>query len=172
MRKFENRFSDQNLHIMKHLIAFVLAVLLTVMPSCRFLKEKGIIGGKARKLEILRAQQDSIRVADSIRKAHERIMAIEAARLDSARQADEARQALLNSNRYNIIVGSFITPEYARLQAEEYRKIGYDAKILQMEGGRFELVSAEGHNNFRNAVSRLRQFQDTVNIDSWLYILK
>jgi hypothetical protein len=157
---------------MRHIFAAVIVILIILTPSCRFLKDKGIIGKKARKLEMLKAQQDSIRVADSIKKSHDRLLAIETARLDSIRRAEEEQQALLNADRYNIIVGSFITPEYARSYAEEIRNSGYDVKILQMQGSRFELVSAEGHNNFNEAVVRLRQFQDTVNFESWLYINK
>jgi hypothetical protein len=157
---------------MRHLFAAFMVVLITLLPSCRFLKEKGIIGKKARRLEMLKAQQDSIRVADSIRKSHDRLLAIETARLDSLRIADEEQQALQNARRYNIIVGSFITPEYARLYADEFRNRGYDVNILQMTGSRFELVSAESHNNFNKAVSRLKEFQDTVNFESWLYIIK
>jgi len=41
---------------------------------------------------------------------------------------------------------------------------GYDAKIIKMEGSRFELVTAESHDNFRRAVNRLNQFQDTVRL--------
>ena len=51
-------------------------------------------------------------------------------------------------------------------------KQGYDAKILKKEGSRFELVSAEGHDSFRKAVARLKEFQDTIQIDAWMYIKK
>ena len=76
----------------------------------------------------------------------------------------------LGKGKYNIIVGSFITPEYARGLAEDYRQEGYNARIIKMEGSRFELVSAEAHESFRRAVARLQQFQDTVEIDAWMYI--
>ncbi len=64
-------------------------------------------------MAILKAQEDSIRVADSLQKIKERLMAIENAKLDSVRNAEEARLAL-ESNKYNIIVGSFLTPDYAK----------------------------------------------------------
>jgi len=153
---------------MRHLSVVILIAFLIVLPSCNFFREKGWFNKKERTLAMLKAQQESIRVADSVRKAQERQLAIENARLDSIRLADEARLSL--SSRYNIIVGSFITPEYARAWAEEYRKQGYDAKIIKMEGSRFELVTAESHDNFRRAVNRLNQFQDTVQIDAWIYI--
>jgi hypothetical protein len=152
---------------MRHLSVVILIAFLIVLPSCNFIREKGWFNKKEKTLAMLKAQQESIRVADSVRKAQERQLAIENARLDSIRLADEARLTL--ASKYNIIVGSFITPEYARAWAEEYRKQGYDAKIIKMEGSRFELVSAESHESFRKAVNRLNQFQDTVQIDAWMY---
>lgn len=116
------------------------------------------------------AKQDSVRVADSIKRVQDRLLAIENARFDSIRLASEQQLAL--SSRYNIIVGSFITPEYARAWAEEYRNRGYDAQIIKMEGTKFELVSAESHESIRKAVARLSQFQDTVDIDTWIYVRK
>jgi hypothetical protein len=41
-----------------------------------------------------------------------------------------------------------------------------------MEGGKFEIVSVEAFNKFRKAFSRLKQFQDTVHIEAWIYIKK
>ena len=89
-------------------------------------------------MAIMKAHEDSIRVADSIRKVQDRLLAIEIARLDSLKKADETRLAWESNYKYNIIVGSFITPEYAKGLTEEYRKQGYDPKILKMEGKRNE----------------------------------
>ena len=74
--------------------------------------------------------------------------------------------------KYNIIVGSFITPEYARNLLADYTGKGYNARILKLEGTQFEMVSAEAHNNFRTALNRLKLFQDTVISDAWMYIKK
>ena len=84
----------------------------------------------------------------------------------------KASRALESDHKYNIIVGSFITPEYAKGYAEEYRKQGYDPKIIKSLNSRFEFVSAEGHDSFGKAALRLRQFQDTVQIEAWLYVKK
>jgi len=151
---------------MRHLLSLVLIVLLVATPSCKYFKR----GKKADAMKFLLAQQDSIRVADSIMNVQALLVAIENAKLDSARIAEEQRLAL--GSRYNIIVGSFITPEYAKGLAEVYRQKGYDTKILKMSGSRFELVSAESHESFRKAVARLKEFQDTVELDAWMYIKK
>ncbi len=160
---------------MRRLSILILISLLPVLPSCKFIKEKGWfgIGKKERTLEQLKAEQDSIRVADSLKIVENRLRAIEEARLDSIRMAGEAKQTMESRYKYNIIVGSFITPEYARNWAEEYLMMGYgNTRIIEKQGSNFELVSAEAYDHFGTAFSRLQQFQDTVNIDAWLYILK
>ena len=155
---------------MRHLSAIVLIVLLIILPSCKFFKGGRLFGRKQKALAELLVQQDSIRVADSIRKVQDQLLALEIARIDSVKKSEEMRLAM--GSKYNIIVGSFITPEYAKGFAEEYRKLGYDAQILKMEGTSFELVAAEGHKSFNTAVTRLNAFQDTVTIDAWMYIKK
>jgi hypothetical protein len=157
---------------MRHLSAIVLIVLLVVLPSCKYFKGGGLFGKKAKTMAIMQARQDSTRVADSIRKVQDELMAIENAKLESARKAEEERMALEAKFKYNIIVGSFITPEYARGLAEVFRQNGYDTKIIKMEGSRFELVSAEAHESFRKAVARLKEFQETIETDAWMYIKK
>jgi hypothetical protein len=155
---------------MRHLSAVMLILILAVAPSCNYFKNKGLFGKKAKTLEALRAQQDSIRVADSSRLVREKLLAIENAKLDSIRLDELARQAAAKQSKYNIIVGSFITPEYAEGYAENYRQQGYNTEILKMTGSDFELVSAESHQSLKKAISRLKQFQDTVEIDAWIYV--
>jgi hypothetical protein len=152
---------------MRYIALFVLILILATIPSCKFFKEKKLFGRKKAELAELLEQQKRLRVADSLRVVKERLEAIENARLDSIRLAEEERMAI--ASKYNIIVGAFITPEYARAWADEYRNRGYDARIIPMEGSRFELVSAEAHGSVGKAIRRLNQFQDTVQIDAWIY---
>ena len=157
---------------MRRLYVIVFILLLAVAPSCKFLKSKGLFGKEDKSLAAMLAQQDSIRVADSIRKVQAELMALENSKLDSARMAQEAQMAGATNSRYNIIVGSFITPEYAKGLAEVYRKQGYEPRIIKMDGSSFELVVAESHVSFGKAFTRLKEFQDTVEIDAWMYIKK
>jgi hypothetical protein len=155
---------------MRHLSAFVLIVLLAIMPSCKYFGGKGSAKKKAEAAML--ARQDSIRVADSIRKVQDAMMAEENAKLEAAKKADEEKAAMDAKFKYNIIVGSFVTPEYATKLSEVYKKQGYDPKIIKVEGSKFELVAAEAHDSFRKAVTRLKEFQDTIQVDSWMYIKK
>ena len=155
---------------MRHLSAFILIVLIVVLPSCKFFKGRGLFGKKANTMAVWQARQDSIRVADSIRKIQDELMAAEKAKIDAARKAEEERVAKEAKFKYNIIVGSFITPQYAIELSDIYKKQGYEPRIIKMKGSRFELVSAEAHDSFRKAFNRLKEFQDTIEIDAWMYI--
>jgi hypothetical protein len=156
---------------MRQLIAFAIIMLLVITPSCKWLREKGIFGKRADTMVVWQARQDSIRVTDSVKKAQNRLMALENARLDSLRMINEEMNSWKSKYRYNIIVGSFITPEYARKYSELFGSKGYKTRILKLEGTQFEMVSAESHESFYKARERLKQFQDTVAIDAWMYII-
>lgn len=157
---------------MRNLSSILLIGILVVLPSCKYFKGGGLFGKKARTLAIMKAQEDSIRRADSLQKVQDQLAAIENARIDSLRKTEETSRALESDHKYNIIVGSFITPEYAKVYAEEYRKQGYDPRIIKNGNSRFQLVAAEGHESFGKAALRLRQFQDTVQIEAWLFVKK
>jgi hypothetical protein len=156
---------------MRHLAILLLLCFLVVLPSCKYFKG-GLFGKKSRAMAIMKAREDSTRVADSIQQIQFRLQEIEQAKLDSVRRVEEARLAMESKQKYNIIVGSFVTPDYAKGLTEVYRKQGYDPKIIRMEGSRFELVAVEGYNSFNKAASRLLQFQDTIQSESWLYVKK
>jgi len=153
---------------MRNLTAIFLVIIIAMASSCKFFKEKKLFGKKDRMMAEWQARQDSIRVADSLKHINDSLLAIENARLDSMRMVEERQLEL--ASRYNIIVGSFITPEYAEACAEDYRNRGYDAKIIQKENSRFSLVSAESHESAGRAISRVNQFQDTVETESWIYV--
>lgn len=157
---------------MRNISIVFITLLLIISASCKNIRERGLFGKKAKTLEMLRAQQDSIRVADSLKRVENRLRAIEEALIDSLVQAGQERAAYEALNKYNIVVGSFLTPEFAQAWAEEYRKQGYDSKIVRMDGGQFDLVVAESYDRFSKAMERLDAFQDTVEIDTWLYINK
>ncbi len=157
---------------MRHLSAVFLVALLIVLPSCKYFKGKKLFGKKVDTMMVWYARQDSIRVVDSIADAQALLLAEESARADSVRRAMEEGQPMESIYKYNIIVGSFYTPEYAKSLAADYRQKGYNISILKMDGSRFELVCAEAYDDFPRAMSRLIYFQDNIENDAWLYIKK
>jgi len=150
---------------MRLISSILLVVLLVSMPSCKYFKG----GRKTREFALMKAHADSMRYADSVQKVLD--LRLEAS-LDSARRAEEAKLVMESQHKFNIIVGGFLTPEYARILTEEYKRDGYNPEIIKMEGGRFELVAIEAHDSFSKAVKRLEQFQDTVQFEAWMYVRK
>ena len=157
---------------MRHLILFLVIMMLVLTPSCKWLREKGLIGRKADTMIVWKMKQENLRIEDSIKKAQDRLLAIEKARLDSLNASEQDRKEWEGKYRYNIIIGSFITPDYARKYSAEFAAKGYNTRIIKLEGTQFEMVSVEAHESLRKAVARLKQFQDTVAYDAWLYIFR
>lgn len=155
---------------MRPLIAFLLLVTFS-MTSCKFIEKKGWFGRtKTDTLAVWQARQDSIRVADSIQAEIVKMRAVEQARLDAIQAEENARLDWEARFKYHIIVGSFLTPQYAEDQMVLYNSLGYETSIIPDSRGRFNLVSAEVHESMSEAFKRLQNFQDTVEFEAWLYI--
>ncbi len=147
---------------MRNLIIISLTVFFVI--SCQNKKKPPVI-------DYSRPVKDSAAIADSIRQAEaaEQAYALEQARLDSIAQAEEAVRLEQERNKYHIIVGSFITPEYAYECSSYYSSLGYNTNIFPAENG-FDLVSAMDLDDYSEAQKMLDRFQDTVNYESWIYI--
>jgi hypothetical protein len=156
---------------MRPLIVFAAIVLFLMSPSCKWLRHKGLIGRGSDTMIVWIAKQDSIRVADSIAKVQYQLTA-ENRRLDSIKLVEKEKMEWESSHKYTIIVGSFIVPENAKNFSALYASKGYKTRILKLEGTQFEMVCAEAHSSFKTAVERLKQFQDTVEYDAWMYVIK
>ena len=152
-------------------IIIALFILIVLLPSCKFIRDKGWFGSGKDTLELYQMRLDSIRVVDSLQQAQ--IFEIERlkqqALTDSILRAEEEQRLYESMNKYHIIVGSFITPEYAVDHAEFYTSLGYDTKIYKGVEG-FDLVSAMDLNKLSEALILVERFRDTVEIDAWLYI--
>ena len=156
---------------MKHLsyVTLVIILSLVLFSSCQQIEN---LFGKKKKAEAAalaiqqQAMRDSIRVADSLKRAQDALLAREMVRQDSIRLVEEARLA----SKYHIIVGSFYTTEYARSWSEEFKSKGYNVQILQMRGSRFELVSAESFSDLRSAFNKLPDYQLNVMPEAWVYV--
>jgi hypothetical protein len=157
---------------MRILASFLILVLFIFISSCNNSRKGGPGGKKAKTLEMLKAEQDSVRAADSVRRVERRLKALEEARQDSIKMAAQENPAGKSGSKYNIIVGSFLTPDNARKRAEEYRDKGYDARVIVAEENDYELVVAESYDQLAKAEERLSYIRQNVNSDAWLYVKK
>jgi cell division protein FtsN len=152
---------------MKKLSLLLLAGILLLTPSCDFMKSINPFGKKAREAEALRQQQEAFRIADSIRVVNETQAEAERARqAELARAAEEEVRAV---SGYHVIVGSFLTPAYADAWLEHIRGFGYNAVIVNMNGGKWQLVSAQSFPDLHGAWNALGGIQDKINSEAWVY---
>ncbi len=151
---------------MKRITMVLLAAVLLATPSCDFMKSINPFGKKAREAETLRKQQEAFRVADSIRVANEKA---EAERAQLAEQARLAREQATVLSKYHVIVGSFLTQSYADAWLEHIKGFGYDARIVDMDGGRWHLVSAKSFDDLHAAYNSINGIQDNIDSEAWVY---
>lgn len=152
---------------MKKLSLVLLAAVLILTPSCDFMKSINPFGKKAREAEALRQQQEAFRIADSIRVAHEKQAEAERARqAELAVQVEEQARVVAG---YHVIVGSFLTPAYAESWLEHIKSFGYDAQLIGMNGGKWQLVSASSFPDLHQAWNAIASVQATINGEAWVY---
>lgn len=149
-------------------LVFLFILILGSFSSCKFIKQKGWFGKDQDTTALHQQRMNDLRVADSLKKAQaEQIRLDQIA--DSLLQIDEAQRLLEEQYKYHIIVGGFITPEYADAYSDYYASLGYQPRILTAENG-FDLISVMDLDNRAEASRMVESFRDTVDIDTWLYI--
>lgn len=159
--------NSEKLLFMKRLSLVFLAAVLLLTPSCDFMKSINPFGKKTREAEALRQQQEAFRIADSIRVAKDK--EDEAERARQAELAMEAEEQARVMTGYHVIVGSFLTPAYASDWLEHIRSFGYDAQLIDMNGGEWQLVSAQSFPDLHAAWNSLTGIQDKINGEAWVY---
>jgi hypothetical protein len=132
---------------------------------------------KVRKETLLWAHQDSIRVADSLKRIKIESNVAEDKQQDPFVKSDKENPVLAGDIRdtYYIIAGSFTNLENARLAAGKYRSRGYKTRIIGMtdlNGIKTELVSVKTFNNYNEAVSYLKVFKSKFDPKAWIYSKK
>ena len=159
------------------LLVIFIILLLLFFPARKFLRENGffVFRNKTLKEALLWAQQDSIRVADSLKRIDIETKVVEEIRQDSLVKSDKEKHPVFAGNisdTYFIIVGSFTNPESAKLKAGNYRSLGYKTSIISStnrNGIKVELVSVKTFNNINEAVRYLREFQRKFDHKAWIY---
>jgi hypothetical protein len=164
----------------RYLLAIFIIILLLFFPARRFLRKNGffVFGNKALKEALLWAHQDSIRVADSLKRIKIESKVPEDKQKDTLAnpvKADNPSQTADTGDTYYIIAGTFSNPENASLVAEKYRSRGYKTSIISMtnrNGIKTELVSVKSFNNLNEAEEYLKKFKEKSDPAAWIYTKK
>ena len=164
----------------KRVLPFIVTILLIlVLPAYIFLKKNGFVffEKKVRKEELLWTHQDSIRVADSLKKIKIESNVMENKQQDSLGMSDKDNPVFTGDtgDTYYIIAASFTNTENARLAAGKYRSIGYKASIItttNRNGIKTEYISIKTFNNLKEAEEYLKKFKEKSDPAAWIYTKK
>jgi hypothetical protein len=164
-------------NLKRYLLAIFIIILLLFFPARRFLRNNGffLFDKKTLKEALLWAHQDSIRIADSLKRIKIESNLPQDKQQDSTFKLNkEESPALAGDNRdtYCIIIGTFSNPENARQAAGKYRSRGYKTSIIYITGKngvKTELVSVKSFNNLNKATRYLKEFQSKFDPKAWLY---
>lgn len=156
----------------RFLPAIFLIILLLFFLYCRSIEKKKVLK------ELLLSEQhhqDSIPIADSLKRIEIETKGVEEIHQDSIVKSDKEKLPVFageTRDTYYIIVGSFTNPENAKLAAAKYRSQGNKTSIISTtnrNGIKTELVSINTFNNFDEAVKYLRDFQSKFDPKVWIY---
>jgi hypothetical protein len=178
-------------YIRRILLVILLGVLILSMPSCRYIKQRLSLGEYSLKAAVKWAKQDSIRVADSLKKlmpennvlkqamtdSMERVMSnkrvFEKTLTDSLLSVEEKKPPERNKVlKFYIITGSFTNQVNAEKGARKYSVLGYETTIINAtnrDGTKMKLVSVKIFNDYNQAKSFLKSFQKQANPDAWIF---
>jgi hypothetical protein len=162
--------------IRRILLAIFVASLLLMLPSCRYLRQQLKIGEYSLKSVREWARQDSIWVADSIRRVMAHKKASDDTLTDSLITIDDNKHPGNNpGTMYYIIIGSFTDHDNAKLAVRQYSSKGYKTTIISntnSDGTKLELVSVKTFNVQDDARVFLKEFQVKFEPDAWIYYRK
>jgi SPOR domain len=164
-------------YLKRYLLAIFIIILLLFFPARRFLRKNGffVFGNKALKEALLWAHQDSIRVADSLKRIKIESVTPVKKQQDSRVKPIKKEiplKATETESTYFIIAGSFTNSENARLASEKYLKGGYKTSIISLTGKngvKTELVSVKTFNSPGEAARFLKEFKSKYDHEAWIY---
>jgi hypothetical protein len=73
------------------------------------------------------------------------------------------------SEKYYMIVGSFLNQELAEKYAEKIQQMGYHTQIIQSDNSYYR-VSAESYTSFKQGVGQITEFREKIVPRAWLHV--
>ena len=149
----------------KILLYIVIAILIT---GCKYFEEKRLFSKKVDTLINYAEELDKPVEPDSadIQSSLEQVATETDIPVDSE---DDMFQTKFPSsgNRYYIITGCFMIPDFAEGYAEKMQNMGYNAEIIIRDDG-YHMVSVRSFNDLSASKSELRTVRAEIS-DAWIY---
>lgn len=145
---------------MKNLVNILLVIVLFT-NACNYFKNKN--EGMVKVSEI-----EKLRIADSLKFVNE----LNRIKEESAKRIDSLNSVYVYPvYTYYVITGSFKNPANAENYANDMMNLGYKSHIITISNG-FHLVSASSGDDPGQANEALRNIQQSVNPEAWIFVNK
>jgi cell division septation protein DedD len=167
-------------HFKRGLPFIITILLLLLLPAYIFLRKNGFVffENKGRIKEILRVQQESNHVADSLKKIEITSGVLKNKQQDSMVKPvkeENPLKAAETESTYFIIVGSFSNKGNTKQTSENYRRRGFETSIISAtnrNGVKIKLVSVKAFKNLNEAEEYLKEFKEKSDPAAWIYSKK
>jgi ribonucleotide reductase beta subunit family protein with ferritin-like domain len=152
---------------MKKILLFVVIIIL--VSGCRYFEEKRLFSKKVDTLINYAAEMDKSLEVDTVP-----IQAETAAVSLQTEPPDIQEEDIYKStysgvaNRYYVITGCFMMPEFAERYAEKMRSMGYTTEIILRDDG-FHMVSVGSFGNLRASLDNLGSVRADITPKAWVY---
>jgi hypothetical protein len=140
--------------------------VISALTSCKFLREKGILGGGDGKTKEYIDSLEKIVKVDSAKYTAQmaQIKKTSKEKIDSLEKS--CGGAL---GHYYVIAGSFLNPLNAESYNNQMSKLGYKSQIIDALNG-FKMVSVYNGDSYSDVVSQLNAMRTTVSADAWVFV--
>ena len=161
-------------------LPFIFTILILLfLPALMFLRKNGFVffEKKVRKEALLWTHQDSIRVADSLKKIKIESNVMGNKQQDSLVMSDKDNPVFARDtgDPYYIIAASFTNTENANLAVGKYRNLGYKTSIISAtnrNGIKTKYVSVKAFSILKEAEEYLKKFKEKSDPSAWIYTKK
>lgn len=155
---------------MKKLLLYIaLAILIT---GCKYFEEKRLFSKKVDTLISYAEELDETVESDSIEIQPELEQVITEPELTVEAEEDMSQTNFPSSgNRYYIITGCFMIPDFAERYAEKMQDRGYEPEIILRDDG-YHMVSVRSFNDLSASKSELSTVRAQLIDNAWIYVKK
>jgi hypothetical protein len=155
---------------MKKIILYiVIAILIT---GCKYFEEKRLFSKKVDTLINYAEELEKPEEPDTAAMQTDLEQIVTETDISVDLEEDKFKTKFPDSgNRYYIITGCFMIPDFAESYAQKMQNMGYNAEIIVRDDG-FNMVSVRSFNDFSSSKSELPAVRSELTANAWIYVKK
>ncbi len=152
---------------MKKILLFIITVIL--VTGCKYFEEKRLFSKKVDTLINYAAEMDKSLKVDSAEIQADAGIVSQQAALPVHSEDNMYKSAYSHpGNKYYVITGCFMIPEFAERYAEKMRGMGYKAEIVLRDDG-YHMVSVGSFGDLRSGLDDLGSVRADITPRAWVY---